>query len=478
MGSCLASIFSVSIPILLHVAAPAISDPVVEAHNTIVRMTEAGDIDRDGVGDLLVEITGQHNCILALSGRGGSVLHVFAEPQSLRPLLRSQAANAGDVDGDGHADVLLSWMPYRSQSPVVEVRSGTTGASLFELVDREHAMTFGDVIASAGDVDGDGRCDLLVGAPHANADSGEVCVFSGRDGHLLRTHDGEARSRLGSSVVGIGDFDGDGCADYAVGAPAHPNRSATHPRDTTARGAIYIYSGKSGERIASLTPASTRVEGFERIGRRIGAAGDWDGDGKPDLLIAQVEYSSFFSSQGSDDESESSSIVSIVSGKTGLSLRTFRISDASMSAFGYSAAVVGDANGDRVSDVAIGDPEWDIDADVLSSRSIADTPLEGRNWSVDAAEVKYTNNDKVAHTEDVGCVRLFSGRDGSVLHIWTGHAAHERVGMFVVRAGDVDGDGTCDLWIGSTRRMQLCSGKTGKTLLGLGARELALLCSK
>ncbi|MFQ5694327.1 MAG: integrin alpha, partial [Nitrospinota bacterium] len=118
----------------------------------------------------------------------------------------------------------------------------------FQFNGQEAIDELGSSVAAAGDVDGDGFADVIVGAPLANpglhADAGSAFVFSGASGKRLLRLDGLlSGDALGSSVAGAGDVDGDGFADLIVGAPlADPNGNADS-------GSAFVFSGATGSLI-------------------------------------------------------------------------------------------------------------------------------------------------------------------------------------------------------------------------------------
>lgn len=184
-----------------------------------------------------------------------------------------------DLDGDG-ADDLAIGAPRSGRRGFgpgrVEIRSGRTGAVLWERDGDSSGDLFGRVLAAAGDTDGDGIEDLLVGAPGADsdeADCGEVVLLSGRDGSLLHLWSGSrARPRFGTALTGLGDIDDDGYDDVALSAPRH--------------GSVQIRSGRTGR---ILTEVSAPKEDCD-FGERLEAGSDVDGDGHPDLLISAPGY--------------------------------------------------------------------------------------------------------------------------------------------------------------------------------------------
>lgn len=195
-----------------------------------------GDVDGDGFDDVIVGDSGS-NRALVFSGLDASLIYEL-RPELLQPYDRfgGAVAGAGDVDGDGVGDLVVGCTGYRVG--YVNVYSGADGALLFSLTHSEPGVEFGAAVAGAGDVDGDGRADVVVGAPGDGRyivvpglppfvppfkrvdQSGAVRVYSGLDGALLFTAFGDHEyDGLGFSVSSAGDVDGDGRADLIVGAP-------------------------------------------------------------------------------------------------------------------------------------------------------------------------------------------------------------------------------------------------------------------
>jgi hypothetical protein len=129
----------------------------------------------------------------------------------------------GDLDGDGAADIYASDWSNAAKGPStgrVYVYSGKTGAPLLTLTGETAGEGFGTSPSVAGDVDGDGRPDLIVGAWQyggAAISGGRAYLYSGRDGKLLKTLTSRAPGdTFGFDAVGLGDVDGDGMVDLLI----------------------------------------------------------------------------------------------------------------------------------------------------------------------------------------------------------------------------------------------------------------------
>jgi Tfp pilus assembly protein PilF len=135
------------------------------------------------------------------------------------------ASVPGDVDGDGVDDVYLSDWPNSAKGRStgrVYVRSGADGRSLHTFTGETAGEGFGTSPAQVGDVDGDGHADILVGAwqyAGAAASGGRAYLYSGRDGRLMKTYTASTPGdTFGFDAVGMGDVDGDGTMDFLITA--------------------------------------------------------------------------------------------------------------------------------------------------------------------------------------------------------------------------------------------------------------------
>ncbi|MCA8966503.1 MAG: protein kinase, partial [Planctomycetes bacterium] len=153
-----------------------------------------------------------------------------------------------DVDDDGIADVAVGISPpslQRTERGRVVVYSGRTGKALRTLSCEQGGSWFGGEVRAMGDVDGDGHADLLIGGNYGGA-PGLVQVMSPRDGRTLLTFaDDDRGSDFGATVVNLGDVDHDGHCDLAIGAPGHTSRGKQP-------GSVLVMSGATGAPLCQL----------------------------------------------------------------------------------------------------------------------------------------------------------------------------------------------------------------------------------
>jgi hypothetical protein len=299
-----------------------------------------GDVNGDGLGDFIVGapnsdpaaglsagrsyvVFGKNdNTAVDLSavaaGTGGFVIN----GHSASDQMGMKVSNAGDVNGDGLADVLVSstaadpaavtdagrsYVVFgKTDGTAVDLSAVVAGAGGFVINGQGASDASGVSISYAGDVNGDGLADVIVGAhladPNALASSGRSYVVFGRTGtsavNLSAVAngaggfviDGQAAGELsGISVAYAGDFNGDGLADLLVGA------SGATVGGASSAGRAYLVFGKANTAAISLSAVANGVGGFvfngftaanDQTGNQVSAAGDVNGDGLADLLVA------------------------------------------------------------------------------------------------------------------------------------------------------------------------------------------------
>jgi hypothetical protein len=327
-----------------------------------------GDVDGDGLPDLLVGGSyvgtdfgvGAAYLITAIGTGEQDVDDARATFRGSDPgdFLGAAVAGAGDVDGDGLADLLLgapghdhtttdTGAAYLYTGAPEGPRGPSSARSTF--LGTRVSGNFGTAVASAGDVDGDGRDDLVVGAPEAD-EQGVAYLFVDPEPGLTEATDATATflgdhayGYAGLAVAGAGDIDGDGLADILVGAPgagiAHDGDGAVYVLTGAPHGATYLYA------------ARTRFRGDAanaQAGRSVAAGGDIDGDGRGDLIIGSVQGSGGGATWIVDDIPMGTVDLATASG-------VIRAGGGDAEA-GAAVAIVGDVDGDARDDLLIGAP--------------------------------------------------------------------------------------------------------------------------
>ncbi len=199
-------------------------------------------------------------------------------------------ARIPDLDNDGYDDFAVSALHLDWPGvPYVLVMSGKTLDTIFVLMSPGSDDAFGgQLIASAGDVNGDGIDDIIVGAPFYMSMSGSAYLFSGADGSLLTTYlNTHWNDYFGLAVDGAGDVNGDGFADVLIGNPANDEYG-------NASGQGCIFAGKAGPYpdtvYADDADWSFHGQADDRLGRAVCGVGDINGDGKDDIALGAFQY--------------------------------------------------------------------------------------------------------------------------------------------------------------------------------------------
>jgi len=302
-----------------------------------ITVEAAGDVNADGIPDLVATGGG---AAVVYAGNDGRVIRTLRSPGPL-PLLA--ASTAGDVNQDGHADLLAGATPLPPQAGgqgkppapakgAAYVFSGKDGSLLLSLEGERVGDNFGSAVAGFADAK---TTLLVVGAPRAGErNAGRVYVYT-----ILTTKPAfvigadETGVALGAMFVAVpGDVNKDGVPD--VYASDFPNR-ARGP----STGRVYVHSGKDGSRLLTLTGEGPG-EGF---GTSASSAGDLDGDGHADLAIGAWQFAGAAPSGGR---------IYVHSGKDGRLLGTItcRIPGDTL---GFDSVGIGDVDGDGTVDLLV-----------------------------------------------------------------------------------------------------------------------------
>ncbi|MFH1826108.1 MAG: FG-GAP-like repeat-containing protein [bacterium] len=371
-------------------------------------------------------------------------------------------ASAGDVNNDGYPDFIVGAPDADPDSNIsagsAYVYSGNGGAQLFKKNGAAAGDLFGLSAASAGDVNGDGYADFIVGAYYASPDgksnAGSAYVYSGQNGNLLYQKDGEAAGDcLGFSVAGVGDVNKDGYDDFIVGA------YVADPDGRMNAGSAYVYSGLNGNELYQKDGENWS----DYFGQSVAGAGDVNKDGYPDFIVGAD-----WADPGGRGAAGS---VYVYSGLNG-NLLYQKDGEAASDYFGYSVASAGDVNNDGYDDFIIGARGADLGGS-LSGSAYVYSGLNGQElyqkdgaaagdwlgWSVaGAGDVDNDGYDDFiigAPSADpggktgAGSAYIYSGQTGNLIEQKDGLTYYDDFGFSVSSAGDVDGDGKADVLIGA-----------------------------
>ncbi|MCI0473652.1 MAG: integrin alpha, partial [Ignavibacteria bacterium] len=265
-------------------------------------------------------------------------------------------SNAGDVNGDGYSDVIVGAY-YYDNGQTDEGRtfvyhgsaSGLLTTANWTAESDQASAHFGCSVSTAGDVNGDGYSDVIVGAyyyDNGETDEGRAFVYHGSSSGLSLTQNWTAESDqasayFGYSVSTAGDVNGDGYSDVIVGACAYDNGQNNEGR-------AFVYHGSASGLSATSNWTAESVQANAYFGCSVSTAGDVNGDGYSDVIVGANYYSNGQSNEGR---------VFVYHGSaSGLSATAnwTAESDQAGAWFGYSVSTAGDVNGDGYSDVIVG----------------------------------------------------------------------------------------------------------------------------
>ncbi|KQS28120.1 FG-GAP-like repeat-containing protein [Dyadobacter sp. Leaf189] len=328
----------------------------------------AGDVNGDGYSDIIITANmydkGQTNEGAAFIHHGSAqgispVAALTLEMNQAEAQFGSSAGSAGDVNGDGYADVIVGAKYYDNghlnEGAAFVFQGSKTGSSanpVSTLESNKASAQFGSSVASAGDINGDGYSDVIVGAiayDNGHDDEGAVFVWRGGAGGIdmittTSLSQGQPDSRMGCSVSGLGDINGDGFDDVAVSAPQYDHGQEDE-------GVVFVYHGSN----KGIQTDPKIVLECDQIGADFGIAmsggGDLNGDGFSDLVVGAELYNGGQANEGA--------VFVFYGSSNGFSNVFTRLeSDVQQAWMGVAVSSVGDVNNDGFDDVAIGAPTY------------------------------------------------------------------------------------------------------------------------
>lgn len=449
----------------------------------------AGDVNNDGFSDIIVGAPGYENGEVREGGAFlylGSPSGLGAQPQiveSNQPFAAfgTSVAGAGDVNGDGRSDVIIGVPFYDNVQNnegaafvYIGNASGINAAPISILESNQNNASLGTSVASAGDYNGDGQSDVIVGAPRFDAgelDEGAAFIFTGiANGGVSSTASDtlevdQESAEFGTSVSSAGDVNGDSYADIIVGAPFYDNGASEE-------GAAFVFHGTL-KNITSYAAILESDQDNAQMGISVASAGDVNGDGYSDVIVGAnlysnqplVENGAAFVFHGAP-----SGIQFTPTSMVGISQQDAK--------FGYSVSSAGDINGDGFSDIVVGAPLYDNGADATGAAFIyygAQTgiPFAGTKIAINQANAQFGTSVSAAGDingdgfddvivgapyydgtgTDNGAVFIYHGSSGGISIVanttFVGDQGSAFYGTSVSGAGDVNADGIRDIIIGA-----------------------------
>ncbi|MBK8381376.1 MAG: FG-GAP repeat protein [Ignavibacteria bacterium] len=428
-------------------------------------VSSAGDVNGDGYSDVIVGAWGNSSN----TGRvylydyfmKNDIVHDLAiTGETTSNFFGVSVSSAGDVNGDGYSDVIVGAYQYSSGTGRAFIYFGGTSMNNSADVTMTGEATsnyFGVSVSSAGDVNGDGYSDVIVGAQNFASGTGRAYIYFG-GASMNSTEDvtmtGETTNNIfGISVSSAGDVNGDGYSDVIVGASGY----------SSAKGRAYIYfGGASMNNTADVTMTGQKESTY--FGFSVSSAGDLNGDGYSDVIVGAYGYS---------DQPTFIGRAYIYFGGASMN----NTADVTMTGettnnnFGYSVSSAGDVNDDGYSDVIVGERGYSTNTGRaylyfggVSMNNIEDVIMTGETignyfgWSVSSAgDVNGDGYSDVIvsayqYSSSIGRAYIYFGgvsMNNTADVTMTGETTNNYFGISVSSAGDVNGDGYSDVIAGA-----------------------------
>jgi len=320
------------------------------------KLSSAGDVNKDGFDDVL--ITAERN---NTGGEHNGRAFIYFGKQSIDNTASVElsgsgcggyfgvsCSGAGDVNGDGYSDVLVGESHNDTkftQAGCVYLFHGNTtmdNVSDMAFIGDYEGARLGQSVSIAGDVNKDGCDEVILGSYWADANglrSGYAVLYSG-NGTRIADFPGEAPDDKCGRVANAGDVNGDGFDDVIVGA------FGNNAGGIDAGRAYIYYGGKQMDNLSDVV--ITGGAAGDNWGAVVSGLGDVNGDGYDDVIVTGYTHTNFVSIYYGGQQMDGNADVTIHSPITG-------------DCIGYSAAGAGDVNGDGYSDIIVGAPDATFD---------------------------------------------------------------------------------------------------------------------
>jgi hypothetical protein len=427
---------------------------VVPLNYPVVR--PAGDVDQDGHGDLI--LSDRNGSVPVVSGATGQTLYIIKAGSTLGVAVSA----TGDFNHDGHPDLVVTHIPGGINPYDANIYSGVDGALLASL-STETGGAQARSLDATEDLDGDGVCDVLAGngllAPGGFGSSGGLSVTSEATLNLLGEVFGNAfASEVGFGFTILGDFDGDGFRELALLEPGGP--------DDTGKNVVQVVSGADGHELFRFSLAGS----VGQQGGEIVRIGDVNGDGIEDLAVETSTFGWVTSSAEIHSGADGSLLGSLVP----------------PAGFLQHIASAVDFSGRPLLALSASQPAavyvFDLTTNALVTTFTSFTWFYASSVSCAGDLDRDGNVDWVVQDGSSGSIDAFSGATGATL--WTSSVTFG-AGAGVVGTGDIDGDGIADVlvsfggYVGGS--VQALSGKSGSQIFkmtsnanGFGASAVSL----
>lgn len=440
--------------------------------NTGWCVSRAGDVNGDGYSDLVVgDYRGQvgpgpvdEGNVLVYHGSATglpSIPNTILDSGQSNSLFGRSVSTAGDVNGDGYADIVVggsTWVnPTAGEGAAWLYLGSPTGISTTALFRYELNISggnMGESVNTAGDVNGDGYSDIIVGCRLGN----RAVVYHGGAYNVAATptatrYSGAAGARLGAAVADAGDVNGDGYTDVVIGAPGASNGQA-------GEGLAYVHYGStSGLAVAPNVTLEANIAGAS-YGYSVSSAGDVNGDGYADVII------------GAPNSGGTGRAYIYMGSAAGLSTApALTLTGTAGSEYGYAVCTAGDVNSDGYADVVIGSPgnasayvhwgrppgTWPTPANTytgaVGSRFGAAVSTAGDvNGSGYSSVIIGAPNYSNGQANEGGAY-IYHGSNGGLNWTWNTlleyNVANALFGTSVAGVGDVNGNGFYDVAVGA-----------------------------